>query len=236
MNSTFVMTRSFYRDIDLEKECVIPPMSEVVLSSNAKEAAIQNIESKTLSHELQELIGQNQLAYGISLRTPESLVKFFGDLREKVQGTVECASKKIDSSSKVYYDKERKLTSTVANLHSDAREELLPGFTYVLVASMSGSILTRNRNILLRLTTPFLFGVACFSYVLPSTFANTKNLVYDLEKSAFPEFVEKQDKAYSLTKKAVCKTVHSTANFASVVHASYVKVATTVKDWTGLNF
>lgn len=229
------MAPNFYREIDLVKEQVIPPQQEVVLSSSAKEAAPQNIGSKTLSYELQDILGENKLAYGISLRTPEPLMNFFGKLRTSLTKTINCVGQKIDSSSKLYYDKERKITSAVAELHSDPREKLLPGFTYVLVASMSGSILTRNRNIFLRFTTPLLFGVSCFAYVLPTTFRNTKNLAYDVEKRNFPAFVQTQDNLYSGARKAVCSTAHYTSTFVSTVQKGYQKTNTAIKEWTGLN-
>lgn len=229
------MAPNFYREVDLVKESVIPPMSEVVLSSNAKEAAPQNIESKTLSYELQDVLGENKLAYGISLRTPEPLVNFFGSLRSMINRNLDCAAKKIDSSSQLYYDKERKLTTTIANLHSDPREELLPGFTYILVASMSGSILTRNRNVLLRFATPLLFGITCFSYVLPITFSNSKNLAYDLEKNAFPDLVQYQDRVSNFTKRAAYNTIHFSANFIYTVQNGFQKTSTAIKEWTGLN-
>ncbi len=54
---------------------------------------------------------------------------------------------------------EQSFTSTVASLAPPARESgerLMPGLIYVLVAAMAGSIVTRNRNILLRSSVPWL--------------------------------------------------------------------------------
>ncbi|CAG99741.1 Mic26p [Kluyveromyces lactis] len=229
------MAPNFYREVDLVKEQVIPPMSEVVLSSNAKEAAPQNIESKKLSYELQDLLGENKLAYGISLRTPEPLINFFGAVRGKLSNGLEFVENKIDRSSQAYYDKERKVTSAIADLHSDPKEQLLPGFTYILVASMSGSILTRNRNIFLRGVTPVVFGISCFSYVLPTTYRNTKRLAYDIEKRNFPVFVSRQDKLYNATMKAACNTAYYTKNVAATVKRGYERTNKAIKEWTGLN-
>ncbi|CDO94777.1 unnamed protein product [Kluyveromyces dobzhanskii CBS 2104] len=229
------MAPNFYREVDLVKEHVIPPVSEVVVSSNANEAAPQNIQSKKVSYELQEFLGENKLAYGISLRTPEPLVNFFGKIRVKLTNCTDYLANKINRTSSVYYDSERKLTSTVASLHSDPREELLPGFTYILVAAMSGSILTRNRNVFLRLTTPLLFGLSCFSYVLPSTYRNTKHLAYNIEKKNFPLLVNRQDKVYNATKKVTCTTAYYTRNFAATVERGYWRTNRAIKEWTGLN-
>ncbi|KAI4124679.1 MAG: hypothetical protein LQ338_004679 [Usnochroma carphineum] len=73
---------------------------------------------------------------------------------------------------------ERSFTSTIASLAPPpgSHERLMPGALYVLVAAMSGSILTRNRNILLRATVPFAVGVGAAWVVLPVTTRNVADL------------------------------------------------------------
>ncbi|KAL8949015.1 MAG: hypothetical protein Q9222_004838, partial [Ikaeria aurantiellina] len=75
---------------------------------------------------------------------------------------------------------ERSFTSTIASLAPplESNERIMPGALYVLVASMSGSILTRNRNILLRATVPFAVGVGAAWMVLPITTRNVADLVW----------------------------------------------------------
>lgn len=58
----------------------------------------------------------------------------------------------------------------------------MPGALYVLVAAMSGSIVTRNRNILLRATVPFAVGVGAAWVVLPVTTRNVADLVWKYEE------------------------------------------------------
>lgn len=58
----------------------------------------------------------------------------------------------------------------------------MPGALYVLVAAMSGSILTRNRNILLRATVPFTVGLGAAWIVLPVTTRNVADLVWSYEE------------------------------------------------------
>lgn len=58
----------------------------------------------------------------------------------------------------------------------------MPGSIYVLVAAMAGSIISRNRNVLLRATTPFAVGLGAAWYVLPLTMRNIGDLVWTYEE------------------------------------------------------
>ncbi|KAK3671466.1 hypothetical protein LTR78_008744 [Recurvomyces mirabilis] len=79
---------------------------------------------------------------------------------------------------------EHNFTSTIASLAppKESNEKLLPGGIYVLVAAMAGSIISRNRNILIRFVTPIITGVTTANYVVPRTTQNVGNLVWDYEK------------------------------------------------------
>lgn len=81
---------------------------------------------------------------------------------------------------------ERSFTSTIASLAPprESNERIMPGALYVLVAAMSGSILTRNRNILLRATVPFAVGLGAAWVVLPLTTRNVADLVWTYEERA----------------------------------------------------
>ena len=62
---------------------------------------------------------------------------------------------------------EQSFTSTVASLAppKESGERLFPGGIYVLVATMAGSIVSRNRNILIRATFPAAVGVGTAWYL-----------------------------------------------------------------------
>jgi len=79
---------------------------------------------------------------------------------------------------------EHSVASTVASLAPSAttNETLMPGLIYVLVSAMAGSILTRNRNLLLRATVPVLFGVSAGYVAIPVTMRNVGNLVWTYEE------------------------------------------------------
>lgn len=79
---------------------------------------------------------------------------------------------------------EESFTSTIASLAppKESNELLLPGGAYVLVAAMAGSIISRNRNILIRFVTPIITGVTAANYVVPRTTENVANLVWKYEE------------------------------------------------------
>lgn len=85
------------------------------------------------------------------------------------------------------FDLEQSFTGTVASLAPprESGERLMPGLIYVLVAGMAGSIVSRNRNILLRAATPLAFGLGAAWVVIPVTMGNVSELTARYE-SRFP--------------------------------------------------
>lgn len=79
---------------------------------------------------------------------------------------------------------EHSFTSTVRSLapSKESGERVFPGALYVLVASMAGSIVTRNRNILLRAAVPFVVGITAANAVLPVTSKNVGDLIWTYEE------------------------------------------------------
>ena len=82
---------------------------------------------------------------------------------------------------------EKSFTETVASLAPprESGEKLMPGLVYVLVAGMAGSIVTRNRNILLRATVPLALGIGAGWALMPITMTNVSDLAWKYE-SKFP--------------------------------------------------
>ena len=74
-----------------------------------------------------------------------------------------------------------------------ADESLTPGIIYVLIAGLSGSVLTRTRAFPLRMITPPLFTLAAMPYFLPKTATNLRAYFSDLEDKYVPDVAEKHD-------------------------------------------
>ena len=64
----------------------------------------------------------------------------------------------------------------------ESGEKIFPGALYVLVASMAGSIVTCNRNIVQRASVPAAVGLTAAYAVLPITMNNVGNLVWRWEE------------------------------------------------------
>ncbi|KAL1800324.1 hypothetical protein ACET3X_000666 [Alternaria dauci] len=79
---------------------------------------------------------------------------------------------------------EHSFTSTIRSLAPprESGEKVLPGALYVLVSSMAGSIITRNRNILLRTSVPVAVGITAANLVLPITTKNVGDLIWTYEE------------------------------------------------------
>ncbi|KAI5291761.1 hypothetical protein KEM54_000553 [Ascosphaera aggregata] len=79
---------------------------------------------------------------------------------------------------------ETRIANTIASLapHPASGEKLLPGAVYVGVSGMAGSILSRNRGILLRSVTPLTFAGVAAAWCLPVTLGNVGDLVFEWEK------------------------------------------------------
>lgn len=97
---------------------------------------------------------------------------------------VAAAEDKVNRLMKNVLDLESSFTSTVASLapSKESGEKLMPGAVYVLVGAMAGSIVSRNRNIVLRATIPLAVGVGAGWVVLPVTMRNVSDLLWQYEK------------------------------------------------------
>lgn len=100
---------------------------------------------------------------------------------------VAAAENKINNTMTKALDLENSFTSTIASLAppKESGERLMPGSIYVLVSAMTGSIITRNRNIFLRASVPAAIGVAAGWVVLPITMRNVSDLLWKHEQK-FP--------------------------------------------------
>jgi MICOS complex subunit MIC26 len=90
----------------------------------------------------------------------------------------------INSFMSYVLNKETSFTNTMASLAPapETGEQLLPGVIYVLVATMTGSIITRNRGILLRSTIPLAMGIIAGWMLIPHTMRNIADLSWEFEQ------------------------------------------------------
>ncbi|KAH8194478.1 hypothetical protein TruAng_011356 [Truncatella angustata] len=130
------------------------------------------------------------------------------------------------------FNLEKSFTQTVASLAPprETGEKLMPGLVYVLVAGMAGSIVSRNRNVLLRATVPLALGIGAGWLVIPVTMNNVSGLLWQYEQK-FPAVAQ----AHIQTRESLFKTVEF-ARVHSQIGKQYVdeKVTSardTVEGW-----
>ncbi|KAJ8070735.1 hypothetical protein OCU04_001105 [Sclerotinia nivalis] len=118
------------------------------------------------------------------LTPTDRLAVQIGKSRLFLYAHVVAAENKLNSMMDSVLHLENSFTSTIASLapSQQSGEKLMPGSIYVLVAAMSGSIISRNRNIVLRAAVPFAVGIGAGWAVLPVTMRNIANLAWEYEK------------------------------------------------------
>jgi len=125
---------------------------------------------------------------------------------------------RVNSMMDSFLHLENSFTSTIASLAPPPQsgEKLIPGALYVLVAAMAGSIISRNRNIVIRGVVPLAVGIGAGWVVLPITMRNISELLWKYEEK-FPAIADSHlrtsksiQRAWEMTK------VHTHAVVATV--------------------
>lgn len=126
----------------------------------------------------------------------DRLAAQIGRARMFLYGQAVVAEDAVNSAVDSAFNLEQSFTSTVASLAPprESGERLMPGAVYVLVAAMAGSIVARNRNVLLRATAPLAFGVGAGWVALPITMNNVSELAWKYEQR-FPAVASTHVKA-----------------------------------------
>lgn len=121
----------------------------------------------------------------------DRLAKQIGKTRIFLYGHVEAVENKVNEFMDSVLHLENSFTSTIASLAPSPQsgEKLMPGSLYILVAAMTGSIVSRNRNILLRATVPMVVGIGAGWVVLPNTMRNVSDLLWTYEQR-FPAIAD----------------------------------------------
>ncbi|KAM4054825.1 apolipoprotein O domain-containing protein [Hirsutella rhossiliensis] len=107
-----------------------------------------------------------------------------GRARMFLYGCAVAAEDRVNTTMDSALDLEQSFTNTIASLAPprDSGERLMPGAIYVLVAAMAGSIVARNRNIIVRASLPLALGFAAGWAVVPLTMRNVSDLAWKYEQ------------------------------------------------------
>lgn len=106
----------------------------------------------------------------------------------------------------------------------------MPGSIYVLVAAMTGSIITRNRNVLLRTSVPALIGIGAGWVVLPITMNNVSNLLWKYEQK-FPVVADTHLRARNGIERAIYMAKLHTEQGKRIVDEKVAEGRESVEGW-----
>lgn len=121
----------------------------------------------------------------------DRLATQIGKTRLFVYAHVAAAENKVNQLMDSAFDLETNFVNTIASLAPPraSGEKIIPGSLYVLVAAMAGSIVARNRSVVLRASLPLAVGVGAGWVVLPITMRNISDLLWKYEER-FPAIAD----------------------------------------------
>ncbi|KAH9852398.1 apolipo protein O-domain-containing protein [Lenzites betulinus] len=127
----------------------------------------------------------------VLLETPSELEKQIGFGRRAVTTTYLDAHARLQGVISRWIGVEQAVESRVKSLVAHD-EPLTPGILYVGVATLTGSVLARNR-LFWRLTLPPTLLILSLNHFLPKTTYNVSSYLTELEEKHFPAFAEKHE-------------------------------------------
>ncbi|KXN90378.1 Mitochondrial organizing structure protein 2 [Leucoagaricus sp. SymC.cos] len=113
-------------------------------------------------------------------------------------------------------------------------ESLTPGLLYVGVATLTGSILARNRLLVTRLIIPPVFLVASAKHFLPKTTQNLSDYLGSVEDAHFPAFAEKHEIAKAHTAMTWERIKEATKDTRANVNHGALTIVEKIQEATGL--
>lgn len=184
----FVQRKPIYDDFESIAAGVPHPPSTVPRSIPDEPAAVDADEQIERKQEEQR---KEQLKESRGPTPTDRLAVQIGKARLSLYRAAIVAEDKVNETMDSAFNLEQSFTKSVASLAPapETGEKLMPGAIYVLVAAMAGSIVTRNRNILLRATVPLATGVGAGWTVLPYTMRNVSDATWKYEQR-FPAVAE----------------------------------------------
>jgi len=113
-------------------------------------------------------------------------------------------------------------------------ESLTPGLLYVGIATLSGSIIARNRVLATRLLLPPTFLIICANHFLPETTANLSAYLGSLEEAYFPTLTQKHDIVNAHSHMAWEQMKEATLNGRDQLSRGAVGAVEKIQEVTGL--
>lgn len=181
-----------------------------------------------------KVLGPNRLVDGISVRSPSSLESFFKQTRQAVINSYDYTQNYLNKGYTKYYETERQVTQTVSELHNKS-EDLLPNSLYIVIATLSGNIMARQRGLVSKAIFPLALGLASFKYFLPQTFSNTTGFIWNLEERFVPQLAKSQEESVKKAGELYNKIEKTSESSQDSIHSGVQSLRKSIADVTGLN-
>lgn len=208
----------------------VNPLPGTIEASTRAENTISRAESRV--GQLLDVDTISDSKHGIVVHVSKVLSDYVQVAREHINAAIDETTRVSGNLFDRYIQDERGVVNTVASL-KDENEEVLPGTIYVVVAGLTGCIISRRRNILLRGITPLIFATGAFAYLLPKTFDNTRLLAWKLEKEQVPEIADKQLEAQKQIVDLQRQAQGIYDDGEKEVEKGWRSIRQYLKDWTG---
>ncbi|KAF9450981.1 hypothetical protein P691DRAFT_797432 [Macrolepiota fuliginosa MF-IS2] len=169
----------------------------------------------------------------VLVETPSSLENHIGVARRQMCQTYRDGREYVQGWVSKWIGIEHAVENRVKSIISP-QESLTPGLLYVGVATLTGSILARNRLLVTRLILPPVFLVASAKHFLPKTTRNLTDYVGSIEDTYFPNFSEKHEIAKTHTAMTWERIREATKGTRAHVNHGAIAVVEKVQEATGL--
>ncbi|KAI8974850.1 apolipo protein O-domain-containing protein [Trametes punicea] len=168
----------------------------------------------------------------VLVETPSELEKKIGVARRAVIATYQDARDRVQSVVSRWIGVEQAVENRVKSLIAPD-EPLTPGILYVGVATLTGSVLARNR-LFWRLTLPPALFVFSLNHFLPKTTHNVSSYLGELEERHFPALAEKHEIAKQHSAMTWERLKESTRSGREAFSDGVVSLVGKVEEATGL--
>ncbi|TFK33103.1 apolipo protein O-domain-containing protein [Crucibulum laeve] len=167
------------------------------------------------------------------VESPSPLEKHIGIARRQAQEAYSEAHAHVQGWVSKWIGVEHAVENRVKSIISP-QESLTPGLLYVGIATLSGSIIARNRFLAARLLLPPTLLVLSANHFLPQTTANLSAYLASLEETYFPTLAEKHDIAKAHTAMTWERIKDATANGREQINRGAVVAVDKIQEATGL--
>ena len=167
------------------------------------------------------------------VEAPSPLTDQIAVYRRHVQGAYASTHSYVQSWVSKWIEVEQAVESRVKSIISP-NEQLTPGLLYVGVATLTGSVIGRNRFILTRLALPPIFLVLSARHFLPETTTNLSHYLGSVEEHYLPELARKHDVAKAHTQMSIEMAKDWTRDVRDQIRAGTLRSVDKVQDATGL--